>query len=224
MRIKKALIIVSSIIICVGVFSAAALVVIIPKNMTNQIETALENNDGVQIKLLYEKMCSYPMVIPEAQNAFDKRADEIAQDFNKHFVNYETQEEMDNYLKSEYGNVFFKNENDMEIDKDCGPFGELYILRDSKIECSLYKAKFDKELEEWNAELSDIEKRKERSIYAENELKYLKAEIDISETDFEIFNPMNDDVTLKKFYEYRQKKISLLKNRIEKLEVEFKEN
>lgn len=128
-----------------------------PMIAVSKVETALNNKDGVLFTELYNKYIKNRTNTLIGECTFDSVTDymaewvkPVASDFNQHFSNFETQEEMDSYLKNKYNNIFF-NEKSNQILKYSG-FDDLYLLRDSKIKSLDIK----KELDEKEREINNI--------------------------------------------------------------------
>lgn len=179
----------------------------LPMIAVSKFETALNNKDGVQLSQLCDNYINnrwhgligkwltqptYDAVIKYMSEWIEP----VANDFNRRFSNYETQEEMDTYLKNEYNNIFFSNESDDEIIIYAGwGFKELYMLRESKISSIKAKKDLDEVEEKLNLvkdmlaklpELSD--ETRENSVLTEKDAECLKIYTRLKEIDF-YFSP-----------------------------------
>jgi hypothetical protein len=227
-----------------------------PMIAVSKVETALENKDGTEISMLYEKYCSI-----DKRNVFTRNtwyavynclfdwSNEVANDFNEKFQNFETQSEMDNYLKENYGTIFFKNESNSEL-LECEAFGELYSLRESKIECLNTKTQLDKMLQEGEETIKDVKnkismidtfsndtegnavisERTYESLMNDASLDYLNAGLDIEKYIIQSYQDespnsviINYDKTYEKLAEYSEEKITAMQSEIAKLQAEVDE-
>ena len=203
----------------------------------SKVETALNNKDGVLFSELYNKYVENRANTLIGECTFDSVTDymaewvkPVADDFNQHFSNFETQEEMDSYLKNKYKYIFFSNENSNQILKYSG-FNELYLLRDSKIKSLDVKKELDEKENEINNiknmidnlyKLSDIpienavmSQRDAELVIIYCNLSDLELYFDISEPD--ILSDCLDNDTL---YGKLETKILQLKNELNELQNE----
>ena len=176
-----------------------------PMIAVSKFETALNNKDGVQLSQLCDKYIENrahgligEWLTEPTRDSVVKYMSEwietVANDFNRRFSNYETQEEMDTYLKNNYNNIFFSNESDDEIIEYAG-FKELYILRESKINSIKIKKDLDEVEEKLNlvkdmfAGLPGLsDEAQENSVMTEKDGKRLQISIKLKEIDF-YFSP-----------------------------------
>lgn len=136
--IKKATII---LIIILMIFSVFMVVKGMPMIAVSKIETALNNKNGKEFSELYDKYSindSTTLLYDWLQTyTFDSITNYISEwitpienDFNIRFSNYESQEEMESFLKNEYGTLFI-DENNSYTNEEA--FEILYSLLKSKI-------------------------------------------------------------------------------------------
>jgi chromosome segregation ATPase len=210
-----------------------------PVVAVSQIERALNNKDGTEFSQVYSRYVYegnvFGTCVDDIYDYLEQWINPVVNEYNEKFTNFETQEELDEYLKEEYGTIFFLDNDSTDIQK-YGAFDELYTLRDSKISCSELKSQMD----DCESKIEEI-KQKVSSLYKFNdelsggliseqqyecntlslELTKISISLDYIKNDIDI-NGVNYDTTLQnlKKYEYKidelQSDIDELNSEIEK--------
>ena len=111
----------------------------LPTVAVNQMEEALNNNDGIRISELYQKYLYNSSIdtvhsaVWECVDHFEKNTIKV---FNNKFCNYQNEEAMKSFLRNMYGNLFL-NKDDTYSNQEV--FDDLYSVLESKIEfCDFY--------------------------------------------------------------------------------------
>lgn len=180
---KRIVLFVLGLLVTISLLVISIIFIIVPNVALSQMKTALDNNDVVATELLYKKYInSYNVFTSYADSkVYDymtEWAQPVANKFNYDIQNFETQEEIDNYLMNNYPVLFARPNDEVYIPL---AFEEIDKLRNSKIESAEKK----EELIEFQVDLYEFK--------TENEvlLKYVSENGMPDTLDFTILNVEN---------------------------------